>query len=92
METLLSIESVAKMEAVHWRWHKHIFGQLAQVWKSYIDPRLGGEDRWASYIGQVSGRELKCFPVTSVVVRGGESEAEPSKELGFGTVGKSLFE
>lgn len=45
METLLSIESVAKMEAVHWRWHKHIFGQLAQVWKSCIDPRLGGEDR-----------------------------------------------
>ena len=36
--------------------------------------------------------ELKCFPVTSVVVRGSESEAEPCKELGSGTVGKSLFE
>ena len=34
--------------------------------------------------------ELKCFPVTSVVVRGSESEAEPCKELGSGTVGKSL--
>lgn len=54
MHTLLSTESVAKTEAVHWRWHKHMFGQLAQVWKSYIDPRLGGEDRGASYIGQRS--------------------------------------
>ena len=43
MVGLLSDAIVAKMEAIHWRWCKHMFGQLARVWKSYIDPRLGGE-------------------------------------------------